>query len=261
MSRILQRVIRRSVASKNSLTGSLLHSVVAPQASTLTRSVDTKQQLKLSTPLVSSSSVTKWGFDQPATSQSPTTQKRELSGFSYPAPRTLAGVVNMNLFAQEPAERIKEIWEQYHAASVTAMAKVIPTATYKAIESRAPNCRNFVLPIDNENGFFVVVAQYQDKSWFVTYVEDFKKNPDAAQPYLVITIYPELSESKGLVLLRADICALATLTKTDAARILEQLVTFYGDDTHFQHVYSFNKTPREFNYESAFEAARKIKPE
>lgn len=94
----------------------------------------------------------------------------------------------------------------------------------------------------------------------MTYLEDFRRDPTSAQPYLCITVYKELAETKGIVLLRADICALATLNKTDAAKMLEQVARFYGDDTHYQHVFKFNKSPQTFDIEAAYAAANAMNP-
>jgi hypothetical protein len=39
----------------------------------------------------------------------------------------------------------------------------------------------------------------------MTYLEDFKKNPLAANPYLVITCFDELVRTKGIALIRGDV--------------------------------------------------------
>ena len=186
--------------------------------------------------------------------------KREMSGFSYPAPRKLDAVVNLDLLQQEKPERISEIWVEYHASSASAVGKAVSRATYEAIHERATLCRFFVLPVQRDTGHFACLCQYQGNSWFVTFLDDFRRDPTSAQPYLCITVYPELAATKDVVLLRADVVALATLNKSDAALMLEQLVRFYGDEGLYQkHVYSFNKTPREFNVDAAYAAAGTIK--
>jgi len=138
------------------------------------------------------------------------------------------------------------------------MASVVSREDYKKMSQRGVATPFFVIPVQRGEGFFSLLAQYQGNSWLLTYLEDFKRDPSTAQPYLCITAYTELELSKGLVLLRADVCALATLNKEDAAKILAQISTFYADDAHYKYVFSFNKTPREFNFDEAHKAANAI---
>jgi ATP11 protein len=39
----------------------------------------------------------------------------------------------------------------------------------------------------------------------MTYLEDYKANPASAMPYVTLTLFDELIEKKGLVLLRGDV--------------------------------------------------------
>jgi len=39
----------------------------------------------------------------------------------------------------------------------------------------------------------------------MTYLEDFKKNPLSANPYLVLTCFDELARTKGITLIRGDV--------------------------------------------------------
>lgn len=181
------------------------------------------------------------------------------SGFSYPAPRALDAVVNIDLLSKEAPENIARIWTEFHAASAASMASVVSKNDYSKMQQRATSTPFYVLPVAREaGGYFNLIAQYQGNSWLLTYLEDFRNNPSSALPYLCLTAYKELEVSKGLVLLRADICALATLNKEDASKILAQIAAFYADDGLYKHVFSFNKTPREFDFEASRLAADSI---
>lgn len=57
---------------------------------------------------------------------------------------------------------------------------------------------------------------------------------------------------------RADICALATLTKADAERLMHQIIQFYADESNYSYVYGFNKTPRTFDFAEAFKVANEL---
>jgi hypothetical protein len=120
---------------------------------------------------------------------------------------------------------------------------------FEKLKQRGANCPFFIHPIARDTGYFVMLSQYQDKSFLLTYLEDFKKNPAAAQPYLTITIYDELQHTKDLVLVRSDICALATLNKQDSDQLTRTIVSSYIDDAMYNNVFTFNKAPNEFNFD------------
>ena len=48
----------------------------------------------------------------------------------------------------------------------------------------------------------------------LTYLEDFKKNPISANPYMVITCFDELVRPKGVALIRGDV--ISQLSKDEA---------------------------------------------
>lgn len=39
----------------------------------------------------------------------------------------------------------------------------------------------------------------------VTYLEDYKRDPSSAEPYLSLTLFNELVETKGLALIRGEV--------------------------------------------------------
>ena len=47
------------------------------------------------------------------------------------------------------------------------------------------------------SGYYVLLCQNQDKSFIYTFIEDYKKDPQNATPYLVITMFDELIPKKG----------------------------------------------------------------
>ena len=63
----------------------------------------------------------------------------------------------------------------------------------------------FPVPKQDDNSYFMLVCQNQQKSFILTYLEDFKRNPMSANPYLVLTLFDELVRGKGLALMRGDV--------------------------------------------------------
>lgn len=169
-------------------------------------------------------------------------------GFVWPVSKKLEGLVNMELLVTQPTEIIDQIWSDYHASTSTATALSISSQDYTKLLSRGADNAFFIHPIVRDTGYFVMLTQFVDNSFIVTYLEDFKQNPAKAQPYMTITIYDELQHSKDLVLVRSDICALATMNKNDADILTRTVVQSYIDDAMYQNVFNFNKHPDQFNF-------------
>lgn len=106
----------------------------------------------------------------------------------------------------------------------------------------------FVLPVKRKEGFFNLVVQNQDKSFIYTFIEDYKKDPSNATPYLVITLYDELLFKKGLILVRGDI--IGDLTVEDSHKLFQMTKDFYSVESLFKRVLDFNKNSRKFNVNS-----------
>jgi hypothetical protein len=91
------------------------------------------------------------------------------------------------------------------------------------------------------------VAQNQDKSFIYTYLEDYKKNPSNATPYLVITMFEELIFKKGVALARGDI--IGDLSKTDGEIIFDMTRQHFTNQLAYKKVFTFNREPSKFNYQ------------
>ena len=171
-------------------------------------------------------------------------------GFSWPVSKSLDGVVNLERFATQSPEIIDQLWSDYHAASSTATGISITSDEFEKLKQRGANTSFFIHPIPRDGGFFVMLSQYQDKSFLLTYLEDYKQKGMKAQPYMTITIYDELQHSKDKVLVRSDICALATLNKRDSDFMTRTLINAYTDDAAYNDVFAFNKQSDQFDFQA-----------
>ena len=103
----------------------------------------------------------------------------------------------------------------------------------------------FLFPVKKASGFFNLVLQNQDKSFIYTFLEDYKNDPSTATPYLVVTLYDELSFSKGLVLVRGDI--IGDLTVVESEKLFLMTKEFYSIEHLNKKVVDFNKNSRKFD--------------
>ena len=88
--------------------------------------------------------------------------------------------------------------------------------------------------------------QNQDKSFIYTFIDDYRKYPTAASPYLVITLFDELKFSKGVILIRGDV--MGDLTVDESHRLLQMTKDFFGQEHLYKKVIEFNKNSRSFDF-------------
>lgn len=127
------------------------------------------------------------------------------TGFSYPAPRALNEIVKIDLLASENADKITEIWAEYHREKVDSVAKVIAEKKMQIITERASSARLSVIPVYRDNGFFNILCQFQDTCFLLTSLEAYQKVPSSASPCLTFSIYKDFASEKSITLIRGDI--------------------------------------------------------
>lgn len=170
-----------------------------------------------------------------------------MPGFSFPAPRRLEQIIKYALLEREPPEQIFEIWKNHHIERRDACGMVVDTETWKGWKAEAKKHPYFVFPVQKGDGkFFTVLSQFQDNYCIFTYLEDYRKDPNNAEPYMAVAFHEDFQDKKGLVLVRGDFSA--HLTKDEARRLLWLLSHYYLKEPKL--VRTFNKEPEKFDFNS-----------
>ena len=113
------------------------------------------------------------------------------------------------------------------------------------MRERARRCPRFVYPVFKPGGaYFALVGEWQDRFCIFTYLEDYKRSPSAAQPYLSLALYDDWLARKQLLLVRGDFSA--HLRKADAQHLLTLVRHFYAIEP--RAVETFNHEPAAFNW-------------
>jgi hypothetical protein len=182
--------------------------------------------------------------------------------FSNPAIRKLGDIVKLPLLERESAQRVREIWLEYHKDNKLASGAALSEAEYETMLARTKRCPYFVLPVWRNEGHFMLVSNFQGNWSFLAFLEDYKRNPATALPYLVFTMYADLLPKHGglvgkghPVLVRGEVCH-KELTKHDCDKLTHQLVRFYTDNNDFRLVEDFNLRPSEFDFQELLRRAR-----
>lgn len=66
------------------------------------------------------------------------------------------------------------------------------------------------------SGFFTLFVQFQGPHCFLTYLDDYKKDPNTAVPYLTLSFFDDFLHTKGLVLMRADVVNVLNIQEAKA---------------------------------------------
>tara|TARA_B110000285_G_C14883691_1_gene495145 strand:- start:150 stop:623 length:474 start_codon:yes stop_codon:yes gene_type:complete len=94
---------------------------------------------------------------------------------------------------------------------------------------------------------FVLVSQHQDASFVLTFLGDYQANPTGANPYMVLTAFTELIDTKGICLIRGDL--ISHLSEDEGQTIMEKLLNSYLRDSEYETIRKFNQEPDKFDYE------------
>eukprot|EP00614_Pseudopedinella_elastica_P008576 CAMPEP_0172598654 /NCGR_PEP_ID=MMETSP1068-20121228/18706_1 /TAXON_ID=35684 /ORGANISM="Pseudopedinella elastica, Strain CCMP716" /LENGTH=202 /DNA_ID=CAMNT_0013398609 /DNA_START=162 /DNA_END=771 /DNA_ORIENTATION=+ len=160
-----------------------------------------------------------------------------------PRAKALDEIVKLDLLANESDERVAEIWTQFHADKEFNFAEVWSTSHfYNFMAAKKSAGRLFIYPVPRNGGHFILLSEVQESHVLFTYLEDYKRDPSGAKPYLVITFYKEL-KNRDMVLVRGDITP-AALDGAESARLLGLLKDFYIEKTDC--VADFNKGKFDF---------------
>eukprot|EP00186_Timspurckia_oligopyrenoides_P004396 CAMPEP_0182452156 /NCGR_PEP_ID=MMETSP1172-20130603/44099_1 /TAXON_ID=708627 /ORGANISM="Timspurckia oligopyrenoides, Strain CCMP3278" /LENGTH=194 /DNA_ID=CAMNT_0024649973 /DNA_START=1250 /DNA_END=1834 /DNA_ORIENTATION=+ len=170
-------------------------------------------------------------------------------GFSMPAAKQLKQVCKLPLLEKSSTGQIKTIWSEYHKDHQYAIGDIIKSSEADSLLNHARKWPMFVFPVRKEGGYFTLVSQWQRNHCLMTYLEDYKLNPNAAQPWCIFSLYNELAETKGITLIRAEVF-LSKMSKDDGEQLLRLVKRFYlGDKKHTDLLHTFAKEPKHFDFQ------------
>ena len=126
------------------------------------------------------------------------------------------------------------------------MGAIFTDRDHHAIQHRSRQCPNFIWPIRRDGGYFVMLSQFQDNHCLFTFLEDFKRNPGAADPWLVVSLYDEFIVEHDVSLVRGGFSP-PHMTREEASRLVGLLHRYYVDDNAYRTVEDFNLRPNTFD--------------
>lgn len=188
------------------------------------------------------------------------TRDFQLPGWSYPTSKKLSEVVKVPLLAMEDNETIERIWKERHASADGACGTVFSEDQMRFVLSRTQRCPMFVFPVFRNNGHFVMLSQFDGLSCAFTFLDDYKKDPMTAMPWMATTMHDDLCERGKPVLVRSDYSK-PHLDKLEAEYLMNALVRSYTHENMYNMVDAFNNEQGSFDINRHFAQCKQFNDE
>ncbi|KAJ1653102.1 hypothetical protein IWQ61_006704 [Dispira simplex] len=171
-----------------------------------------------------------------------------------------AGPTGADQYAKSDPETIRKLWIEYHTHK-GMLAAVIPEASYEKLYRQSQLYPRFVFPIPHGDGVEVYYAQFHYHQCFFTPLLEYKTHGESAKPYLTLSHYTELRDTKGIVLMRGELASSSLSLSLESAQLLAlMLQQFYltGSKAKRRLVEEFNASPHKFDFNRVLEEANKL---
>ncbi|KAI2629025.1 ATP11-domain-containing protein [Xylaria nigripes] len=170
---------------------------------------------------------------------------------STPAPSTSQGAVkplseilDLPKARALPTKELSAIWRLRHASSKSSLCAVVPTATYRGLESTGRAHPTFVLPVPRDGQGaeihflqWVFDAATGTSTVLFTQLAEFKARGEWAQPHTSITYYADFEDggisheaNQGVVLMAGSVVEGRGASVNDARWLAMLLQRFYGPE-------------------------------
>ncbi|KAH7655717.1 ATP11 protein [Dioscorea alata] len=122
------------------------------------------------------------------------------------------------------------------------------------MEQKAGTCQYFVIPLWKGSGYTSMFVQVQMPYILFIGFEDYKAKGIQASPFLTVTYYTKLADTRDVVLIRGDMVFTSKLSGSEAKWLMETAQSFYQNDTRYKLAEWLNKVAHEFEFKDALQA-------
>ena len=163
--------------------------------------------------------------------------------------KKLEKILDVSLLADKTPEEISKIWTEAHQEK-TAIVAVIPGDVWETLSSRLVEHNTFLLPLPRNDGYEYMVMQFEGKQAHFTSLYSYQRYGENSPECLNIVYYPDLVESKGIVLMSGEYDK-NTITYEEATCLSVQLLCYYGVNSEpkkLAHLERFTYNTEEFSH-------------
>ncbi|XP_005098395.2 ATP synthase mitochondrial F1 complex assembly factor 1 [Aplysia californica] len=179
------------------------------------------------------------------------------AGVGMTRSKGLDSVMKLETIQDKSADEITQIWNQYHSTKDCVFA-VLKADEFENLIEKSKECPVFVFPIPRDDGFEFILCQFDRHDVYFTPLAMFQMVRENAPPCLTLSHYPELMESKGIVLMEGHFDD-KVLKQELALSLVQQMSIFYGKNSKFfDLVRRFNYQPESFQYQELIDALKSL---
>ena len=179
--------------------------------------------------------------------------------------KSLNDIVHVDRLSQLSQEDITQVWTRYHEKKDNVIFAIIPREEYDRQFSLASQYPLFLFPLPKtslpstpesvtESGYQLFLSRFKDHSFFLTPLSHFQAGGGTAVPVVVINHFPELSSSKGVVLMNGDFDP-QIINLIEVQCLANEIKLFYsGKDVRKSRLlHTFNEEPDKFDYKQVIQ--------
>lgn len=163
-------------------------------------------------------------------------------------PSSLGDLIRFEMFESKSADEIAHIWTENFKGKESISA-VIPADAYEEMTKQAQEFPTFLYPLPKDNGYEFVLSQFEGNRCFFTSLINFQVHGENAPWQFCMTFYPELRDTKGIVLMTSEVDQ-STMNLFEAQCLAQLQKLFYvsPDEKKADLLLTFNKNPDAFKY-------------
>lgn len=163
-------------------------------------------------------------------------------------PKVLSDVMKTELIEGKQSEEINTIWLEYHK-NKDCIAASVPISNYELIKVRSELYPLFLLPLPREQGYEFILCQFSGNEVHFTPLISYQTHKENAPECLTIVYYPDLKETKGIVLMRGEYNK-EVLTAMEAQCLANELQLYYGEENEKRTrlLETFTNCPDDFRH-------------
>jgi len=174
-------------------------------------------------------------------------------GYGFAAPPELRDIVKLELLEEQTNDEIKNVWLKQYRNDESRISYAFNEEQWEKLKSRLKESKLFIYPTPWKQKYFVLLSQMQEKHLFFVPAELFHRDPTTASPYVSISFYDDFLYDKGLILARAEISALAHVTRDSMLFLMGEFFHYYQDDEAYELVKQFNYDSNNFDLQGFIE--------
>ncbi|XP_043216576.1 ATP synthase mitochondrial F1 complex assembly factor 1-like isoform X1 [Amphibalanus amphitrite] len=164
-------------------------------------------------------------------------------------PKELNDILKLELIQDKSSDEIGQLWVEYFKTKDSVSA-VIPADKYRALVANTEKYPTFLLPLPRKDGYEFVVVQFAGNEAHFTALINYQTYKENAPECMTMIHYPELADSKGIVLMVAEYDN-TSLDAREAQCLANEVQLYYcrPDERRRNLLEQFTTRPDSFKYQ------------